>query len=124
VLLVSISLCAHPDKRAELLHTVDVAVVTMRSLPACERCRLLVDTENTDTFTLLSEWNSGSEAEAFFNSREFQMFRSVRSLLKEEPVIVFDEVGSRVARLIFSPKGKPTVDAAPALSAAKTRPRA
>src|SRR5262245_27320779 len=100
MILASISFRAQPHKRAELLSAVDVTVERMRAMPACERCRLLVDTENPNAFTLTSEWHSANDAEAFFSSKDFQIFRGIRMLLKEEPVIVLDEVGSRITRLI------------------------
>jgi hypothetical protein len=36
----------------------------------------------------------------FFNSREFQIFKGIRILLRDEPVIVLDEVRCRVTRLL------------------------
>jgi hypothetical protein len=41
-------------------------------------------------------------AEAFFSSRDFQIFKGIRILLRDEPVIVFDDVRSRVTRLMRS----------------------
>ena len=100
MIVASISFRARPHKRAELLSAVEVTMERMRSRPGCERSRLLVDTEDPNAFTLASEWQSAADAEAFFESREFQVFRGLRILLKEEPVIVLDEVGSRVTRLV------------------------
>jgi quinol monooxygenase YgiN len=100
MILASLCFRARPHKRAELLSAVDVTVERMRSIPACERCRLLVDTEDPNAFTLTSEWHSASDAEAFFESREFQIFKGIRILLRDEPVIVLDEIGSRITRLI------------------------
>jgi quinol monooxygenase YgiN len=100
MILASISFRARPPKRAELLSAVEVTMERMRARPACDRCRLFMDTEDPNAFTLASEWQSAADAEAFFASREFQVFRGLRILLKEEPVIVLDEVGSRVTRLL------------------------
>ena len=72
----------------------------MRQAPGCRRCRLLVDTEDPNAFTLASEWLSPHTAESFFDSREFQIFRGIRILLREEPLLVLDEVRERVTRLI------------------------
>jgi quinol monooxygenase YgiN len=100
MMLASIGFRARPHKRGELLSAVDVTMERMRAIPGCERCRLLVDTEDPNAFTLVSEWHTARDAEVFFGSRDFQIFKGVRILLKEEPVIVLDEVGSRVTRLI------------------------
>ena len=63
--------------------------------------RLLVDTENPNVFTLSSEWEA-ADANAFIESREFQIFKSIRILLREEPVVTMDEIRSRATRLIRS----------------------
>ena len=39
-----------------------------------------------------SEWSDTNAAEAFLGSREFQIFKGVRILMRDEPVIVLDEV--------------------------------
>jgi len=52
---------------------------------------------------LLSEWHSTATADVFFNSRDFQIFKGIRILLRDEPVIVFDEVQSRMVRLLRAP---------------------
>jgi quinol monooxygenase YgiN len=100
--LASINFRARPHKRGELLSAVDVTVERMRALPACERCRLFVDAEDPCSFTLTSEWQSSSDAEAFFSSRDFYIFRGMRILLRDEPIIVLDEVGSRVTRPVHA----------------------
>jgi len=100
MILASISFRARPHKRGELLSAVDVTVERMRATPACERCRLFVDTEDPNAFTLSSEWHSANDAEAFFSSPDFHIFRGIRILLREESVIVLDEVESRVTRLV------------------------
>ncbi|HVH25465.1 MAG TPA: antibiotic biosynthesis monooxygenase [Vicinamibacterales bacterium] len=100
MLLASISFRAQPHKRGEILSAVDEEVSRMRRASGCGRCRLLVDTENPNCFTLLSEWQSIDHADTFFNSHDFQIFKGIRILLREEPVIVLDEVRGRITRLI------------------------
>jgi len=100
--LASINFRARPHKRGELLSAVDVTVERMRALPTCEQCRLFVDAEDPCSFTLASEWQSSSDAEAFFSSRDFYIFRGMRILLRDEPTIVLDEVESRVMRAVHA----------------------
>jgi quinol monooxygenase YgiN len=100
MLLATINFRAQPHKRAEILSAVDEEVTRMRRASGCGRCRLLVDTEDPNYFTLFSEWQSIDQADTFFNSRDFQIFKSIRILLREEPVIVLDDVRGRVTRLI------------------------
>ena len=100
MLLASINFRAQPHKRAELLDTVDDVLERMRQASGCGRCRLLVDADDPYSFTVASEWQLARDADAFFESREFQIFKGVRILLRDEPVLVRDEVSSRVTSLI------------------------
>ena len=102
MLLASVVFRVQPHKRGEVLSAVDEAVERMRRTSGCARCRLLVDTEDPNIFTLASEWDAAAEADAFFESREFQIFKSIRILLREEPVVTMDEIRSRATRLIRS----------------------
>ena len=100
MLLASISFRAQPHKRAEILSAIDETIARMRHTAGCGRCRLYVDTEDPNSFYVLSEWQMPGDADAFFDSRAFQIFRHIRILLREEPVIVLDQVESRATRVI------------------------
>jgi quinol monooxygenase YgiN len=103
MLLASIGFRVQPHKRSEALSAVDETVRRMRITSGCARSRLLEDADDPNAFMLLSEWHSVATADLFFNSRDFQIFKGIRILLREEPVIVLDEVQSRMVRLLRSP---------------------
>jgi quinol monooxygenase YgiN len=103
MLLATMSFRVQPHKRAEVLSAVDETVRRMRGASGCARSRLMADTDDPNAFTLLSEWQSTDTANLFFGSRDFQIFKGIRILLRDEPVIVFDEVSSRVTRLLRTP---------------------
>jgi quinol monooxygenase YgiN len=100
MLLASISFRVQPHKRSEALSAVDALVQRMRTAPGCARSRVLTDSEDENTFMLASEWTDANAAEAFFGSREFQIFKGVRILMRDEPFIVLDDVRARVTRLM------------------------
>jgi quinol monooxygenase YgiN len=100
MLLTSLSFRAQPHKRTEVLSVVDDIVLRMRRAPGCARTRLLADTEDPNAFSIAAEWRTTAEADDFFKSRDFQIFRGIRMLLRDEPVIVLDEVSARVTRLV------------------------
>jgi quinol monooxygenase YgiN len=100
MLVASLGFRVQPHKRAEVLSAVDATLGWMRQAPGCTRSRLLADADDPNAFTVLSEWQSAGSADRFFTSREFQLFKGVRILLRDEPVIVFDEVQSRLTRLL------------------------
>jgi len=103
MLLASIGFRVQPHKRDEVLSAADETVRRMRSASGCARSRLMADADDPNTFTMLSEWQSADTADVFFNSRDFQIFKGIRILLRDEPVIVFDEVHSRIVRLLRTP---------------------
>jgi quinol monooxygenase YgiN len=98
--LASILFRVQPHKRDELLSAIDDTIVRMRHSSGCERCRLLVDTEDPNSFTIFSEWRQARDADLFFDSRDFQIFRGARILLRDDPVMILDDVRSRATRLI------------------------
>ena len=103
MLLASIGFRVQPHKRAEALSAVDETVRRMRTTSGCARSRLLEDADDPNAFMVISEWQSTATADVFFNSRDFQIFKGIRILLRDEPVIIFDEVHSRVVRLLRAP---------------------
>ena len=100
VLTASLWFRVQPHKRAEVLSAIDALVERMRLARGCGRSRVLADVEDGNAFTVASEWSDPDCAEAFFQSREFQIFRGIRILLREEPTIVLDDVRARVTRLV------------------------
>ena len=99
MVVVSISFRAQPHKRGEILSAIDDLVERMRASQGCGRGRLLTDSEDANAFTIVSEWQSSADTDSFLSSRDFQLFRGIRILLRGEPVIVVDEVQARVTRL-------------------------
>jgi quinol monooxygenase YgiN len=100
MLTASISFRVQPHKRSEALSVVDALVERMRGTSGCARSRVLTDVEDANAFTVASEWSDAEAAEAFFESREFQIFKGIRMLLRDEPCIVLDDVRARVTRMV------------------------
>jgi quinol monooxygenase YgiN len=100
MLIASISFRVRPYKRDEALSAVDALVERMRASAGCARGRILADLEDQNLVVVTSEWHDANAAEAFFDSREFQIFKGVRILMREEPFIVLDDVRARVTRLM------------------------
>ena len=98
--LVSISFRAQPHKRSELLSAVDDTVTFMRRSTGCERCRVLVDCDDQNAFVVSSEWRLSADAERFLESRQFQMFRGARILLRDDATVVLDDVRNRAIRTL------------------------
>ena len=102
MLLASLSFRVQPHKKGEALSAVDALVQRMRLTSGCARSRLLNDIEDGNAYLVASEWAESTAAETFFASREFQIFLGIRILLRDEPLIVLDDVRSRITRLLRS----------------------
>jgi quinol monooxygenase YgiN len=102
MLLASIRFRVQPHKRGEALSAIDETIKRMRMAVGCDRSRLMADADDQNTFAVMSEWQSAETADRFFNSSEFQIFKGIRILLRDEPVIILDEIQTRVTRLIRS----------------------
>jgi quinol monooxygenase YgiN len=100
MLLASVAFRVQPHKRAEVLSAVDDTLARMRRTPGCARTRLFADADDPNAFTLWSEWQSAASADGYFASRDFQVFRGLRMLLRDDPMLVLDEVCSRITRRV------------------------
>lgn len=94
-----ISFRVQPHKRPETLTVVDETIERMRKTAGCGRVRLYADGEDPNAFLMMSEWLSVEDANAFVSSKDFQLFRGIRMLLRADPLIVLDEVQTRVTRV-------------------------
>jgi len=102
MLLASLMFRAQPFKRVEALSSVDALVQRMRGTSGCLRSRVLVDTDDVNSFVVASEWLDPASAEAFFASGDFRVFRGIRILLRDQPLIVLDDIRTRTTRLFRS----------------------
>jgi len=100
MVVAQIGFRAKPHKRPEILSAIDEMIDRMRTSSGCGRSRLVVDCEDPNAFTVLSEWQSTDAANAFLETRGFQLQRGIRMLLRGEPLVVLDEVQQRVTRLL------------------------
>ena len=100
MLLASLCFRVLPHKRAEGLGAIDTLAGHMRETAGCSRSRVMNDTEDINQFVLVSEWKETGHADAFFGSREFQIFKGIRILLRDEPYIVLDDVRARITRML------------------------
>jgi len=99
MVVASINFRPQAHKRAEVLSAVEELVDRLRGSDGCGRARLYADSEDANAYTIVSDWRSGAEANAFLDAPDFRRFRGLRFLPRNEPVIVIDDVRARVTRL-------------------------
>lgn len=100
MIAVSIVLRIQPEKRLEFLSAIKSLMTRIRWLPGCLGCRLVVECDAVETFSLLAEWNDRSAFNRFLDSGELVILQGMRLLLRDDPHAVIDDVITR-ARMPF-----------------------
>lgn len=100
VVTASLLFRVQPQNQGEVLSIVNTIAERMRRAPGCCHNRLLSDLDDPNAFVLMSEWPDMASAEAFLLSREVQVVRGIRVLLRSEPVVVLDQISNRLTRIL------------------------
>ena len=100
MLAASISFRVRADKRGEAVNALETLVERMTRVAGCTRARVLASVDDGNALTLTSEWTDMESADAYFESRDFRVFRGLRILFRDEPSIVLDEVHGRRTKLL------------------------
>jgi quinol monooxygenase YgiN len=103
ILTASISFRARAEKRAEVVSAIEALTERMRRVAGCRQSRVLADVDDGSTFVLVSEWVDLRAVEAYFNSRDFRVFRGLSILFREEPYLVLDDICGRQTKVIGEP---------------------
>ena len=100
MLVASITFRVRADKRSEVVSAVEAIVERMGRAAGCKSSRALASIEDSSILTMSSEWSDLESAEAYFESHNFQVFRGLRILLRDEPCIVFYDVRNQFTKMI------------------------
>ena len=100
MIMTWVQLRVHPHKESEALFAIDQLVTQMCASRGCGRGRLLEDAADPHAFFIIGEWESEADVDAFLASRDFQVFKGIRILLRGQPVVTIDDVQHRVTRLV------------------------
>jgi len=98
--IARLSFRVQAQNQPEVLSVVNTISDRMRETPGCCGSRLLSDVDDPNAFTQVSEWLDAASAEQFLASRDFQILRGIRILLRSEPVVIVDQVHSRAIRVL------------------------
>ena len=91
----SIGFRVRAEKRGEVVSTLEMLVERMCRAAGCVRARVLVDVADPSALVWCAEWSDRPSADAYFGSRDFQVFRGLRILLRDEPYLVLDQIHGR-----------------------------
>ena len=95
MIVFSLSIRVPQSHRDDLLRSVGALLEPTRVLPGCLGCRLYIDIEKPDAFTLVEEWASQEELDRHLTSSACKTLVAAMELSAEPPAIRFDTVAQR-----------------------------
>jgi quinol monooxygenase YgiN len=93
--VASVTLRVQAHKQAEVISALEELMRHTRRAHGCLACRLSADTEHPTMFRFVSEWDERNSLDAFLTSREFAILLGMRILLRDDPVILVDDIRAR-----------------------------
>jgi len=94
MILVTLRMKVRAEKRDEFLRAMRSMLEPTAVEPGCLSCRFYQDTENTNAFTFVEEWESQADLERHLRTDTFRMLLFLMDLLTEPPEIKFNAVSS------------------------------
>ena len=92
MIIATIRMLVPHEKRQELLQTVGMLAGTVRKERGCRTCDFYIDTENTDSFLLIEEWDSQENFDRHVRAAPFSALLGALTLLKNRPDVRINDV--------------------------------
>ena len=92
MIIVHIKAKAFPEKRKELLQTIQAISNLTREEKGCVSHRLFQEVENRNSFSLIEEWETRKDLENRLKSDAFSVLLGAFNLLSERPEMKFSTV--------------------------------
>ena len=94
MIILRVTMNALPNKRKELLQTLEAMSASISKEKGCWSHHVYQDMEDKDVICLLEEWENQEDLENYVKSDRFAALLGALDLLSEGPVIKFSEVSS------------------------------
>ncbi len=85
MIIATIRMTVPQEKRQEMLQTVSALTGMARKELGCQSCDVFIDTENTDTFLVMEEWDSQEDFDRHVRTSTFSALLGALTLLNERP---------------------------------------
>ncbi len=95
MIITTIRMTVPQGKRQEMLQTVSTLSGTVRKERGCLACDFYIDTENTDAFLLMEEWDTQEDFERHVRTTAFSTLLGAMTLLYERPDVRINSVSDR-----------------------------
>ncbi len=101
---VLLKISSAPKRRREILQAIRPVLAPARVQPGCTSSLLCQDLENPNQLILVQEWNSQSELQNHFRSKDFKRILAAMEMADERPEMIF-HIGGKTAGLEFVNSG-------------------
>ncbi|MEN8782235.1 MAG: putative quinol monooxygenase [Desulfobacterales bacterium] len=91
MVLLFLKMNVRPEKRKELLQTLEAIMERVRKETGCVKANLYQDMENDRGFMLIEEWRNQQDLENHIRSDSFSVLQGANGLLEREPEIIASE---------------------------------
>jgi quinol monooxygenase YgiN len=81
MIITTIRMSVPYEKRQEMLQTVSTLAGTMRKERGCQACDFYIDTENSDAFLLMEEWETQDDFDRHVRNAAFSALLGMLTLL-------------------------------------------
>jgi len=85
MIITTIKMTVPQEKRQEMLQTVSTLAGTARKEHGCLACDLYIDTEDTDAFLLMEEWDAPEDFDRHVRAPAFAALLGAMTLLNKRP---------------------------------------
>jgi len=90
----TIKITVSPEKRKEVLQTLQALLWPIRREQGCISCKCYVDVEAENSFCFREEWQTGEDLNTHLRSVHFGVLIGTMKLINKEPDIRFSTITS------------------------------
>ena len=92
MILVTIRMKVHAEKRKELSQTIASLIGSIRTEKGCQRCDFCQSMEDENELSLLEEWDTQENLMGHLKSGRFKILRGAMNLLQDPYEMIFHTV--------------------------------
>jgi quinol monooxygenase YgiN len=92
MIIATIRMTVPQEKRQEMLQTVSALTGIARKERGCHACDVYIDTENSDAFLVMQEWDTQEDFDRHVRDSTFSALLGALTLLKERPDVRINAV--------------------------------
>jgi quinol monooxygenase YgiN len=123
MILVTLSVSAPPERRAEMVEVIWMLLGPVRVEPGCLRCGLYEEVCDGDAFLYVEEWETPEQLERHMRSARYERLLAVMETSAQPPVLRYHLVsGTRGLEYLQAVRLGAAACPPPATEAAQDRP--